>query len=161
MTGGIYILLGSNQGDKRKNINDAIKLVIQEAGKIVNRSCMYQTAAWGKENQPDFINIVVELETILKPAQLLAVLLKIEKQLRRVRRAKWEETVIDIDILYYKDWVVNYSNLKIPHPEIHNRRFTLVPLVEIAADFLHPILNKSNSFLLNECLDQLAVQKIE
>ena len=160
MTDGIYLLLGSNQGDKRKHINAAIKLINQEAGKILKKSSYYRTGAWGKTDQPEFLNMVIEIESFLNPHDLLKVLLNIETKLGRVRREKWKERLIDIDILYFADQVVDEESLKIPHPEIANRRFTLVPLVEIAADYFHPVLKKCNSLLLDECLDQLSVIKI-
>ena len=160
MTGGIYILLGSNQGDKRNNIFRAVELIQQNVGNILNKSSQYKTAAWGKEDQPDFLNMVIEIESNLKPSELLKVLLNIENKIGRIRKEKWEARIIDIDILYYDQITVDKPKLKIPHPEIQNRRFTLVPLVEISADFIHPILNKSNFLLLNECFDDLQVIKI-
>ena len=158
MMGGIYLLLGSNLGDRREKISLACELINEFAGKIVKYSRIYETAAWGRTSQPAFLNQVVEIESHSKPKQLLNILQEIENKLGRVRRDKWGERVIDIDILYYGDLITQQKHLSIPHPEIPSRRFTLIPLVEIAADFINPLHMKSNSELLRECNDELMVK---
>ncbi len=157
MTRGIYLLLGSNQGDKRLVLGRAEKLIINKVGEVLNKSFLYSTSAWGKEDQPDFINQVLEITSSLTATQLLEHLQSIELQLGRIRKEKWGPRIIDIDILYFNNQVIDFEYLKIPHPGISNRRFTLVPLCEIAPDFIHPLLKKSNLELLNSCNDNIAV----
>jgi len=157
MTDGIYLLLGSNIGDRRKMISDACEQIRELAGEIIKYSGIYETEAWGKTSQPPFLNQVVEILSELTPKQLLTTLQLIENNLGRVRREKWDERTIDIDVLYYGNLTLQDQYLSIPHPEIPSRRFTLVPLVEIAADFVNPLLLKNNAELLSECKDDLKV----
>jgi len=158
MMEGIYLLLGSNLGDRRGMISAAERLIGELAGEIVKYSRIYETQAWGKTSQPAFLNQVVEITSRLQPKQLLNTLQQIEDKLGRVRGDKWGERIIDIDILYYGNFIHQEKHLKIPHPEIPYRRFTLVPLVEIAPEFINPLLLKSNSDILAECNDVLKVQ---
>jgi 2-amino-4-hydroxy-6-hydroxymethyldihydropteridine diphosphokinase len=157
MTNGIYLLLGSNLGDRRNVLVKARELVDEIVGEVVQSSKIYETEAWGITSQPSFFNQVIEIRSTLSPDELLATLHQIENKLGRVRREKWGERTLDIDILYYGDLILNEEQLVIPHPEIPTRRFTLVPLVEIAAEFLNPSLSKSNNQLLAECNDNLKV----
>ena len=120
---------------------------------------MYETAAWGKTNQPSFLNQALELDTSLTAAQLIRCLLKTEKMMGRVRVEKYGPRIIDIDILLFNNEIHNNHLLKLPHPEMQNRRFALLPLAEIAPDVMHPVLNKSIVELLNECPDLLEVKK--
>lgn len=154
---GIYLLLGSNIGDRKLNLLNALKKLAEVNVTVIQQSSVYQTAAWGVQEQQAFLNQVIKVETVLKPQQLLKTILTIEQELGRVRIEKWGERLIDIDILYYYDLVLNDTSLKIPHPELQNRRFTLVPLVEISPEMQHPILNCSQSQLLKKCKDKLAV----
>jgi 2-amino-4-hydroxy-6-hydroxymethyldihydropteridine diphosphokinase len=126
-------------------------------GTILESSNIYETAAWGKEDQPDFLNQVVRLTTHLDPQTLIETLLWIEITLGRQRKVKWGERIIDLDILFYENEIVNDENLTIPHPGIPLRRFTLLPLNEIAPQLMHPVLNKTIEQLLSECPDQLEV----
>jgi 2-amino-4-hydroxy-6-hydroxymethyldihydropteridine diphosphokinase len=130
-------------------------------GRIEKESAIYETAAWGLENQPAFLNQVLQLETALKPTALLAEINRIEKNMGRVREVKWAARVIDIDILYFDDLVIHTPRLHLPHPHLQDRRFTLLPLVEIAPDWVHPVFQKTNRHLLAECPDPLAVRKLE
>jgi 2-amino-4-hydroxy-6-hydroxymethyldihydropteridine diphosphokinase len=155
MMDGIYLLLGSNLGDRRNVLVKARGLVHKLAGDVVQSSEIYETDAWGKTSQPSFFNQVLEIRSTLSPNELLATLHQIENMLGRVRREKWGARTIDIDILYYGDLILIEEQLKIPHPEIPARRFTLVPLVEIAAEFINPSHLKSNVDLLAECEDNL------
>ena len=157
MTDGIYLLLGSNIGDRRKIISDACRLIRELAGEIVQYSGIYETEAWGKTSQPEFLNQVIEISSKLVPKKLLAVLQLIENKLGRVRHEKWGERTIDIDILYYGNLIFQDHSLIIPHPEIASRRFTLVPMVEIAADFIDPVHLISNGEMLKLCKDELKV----
>jgi len=155
-----YILLGSNLGDSRRYISDAIVEIESMLGIITAKSSLYQTASWGKHDQPDFINQVIELQTSLNPADLLKGVLEIENIFGRQRLEKWGSRTIDIDILLYDDQLVNFPDLIIPHPYLSVRRFSLMPLSEIAPDLVHPISKKSIAELLVELNDDLFVKKL-
>ncbi|PZR33762.1 MAG: 2-amino-4-hydroxy-6-hydroxymethyldihydropteridine diphosphokinase, partial [Azospira oryzae] len=127
---------------------------------LLKESSLYQTSAWGKTDQPDFLNQVIEISYEGDPFLLLKSLLDIESKMGRVRIEKWGTRIIDIDILFYGNTIVNGSDLRVPHPQIPYRRFTLIPLVEIAPDFIHPVLHQSNTQLLHECTDLLEVKKL-
>lgn len=156
-----YILLGSNLGDSKKYISNAIAAIEKKIGLVQAKSALYQTAAWGKLDQPEFINQVIEVKTKLIPAVLLDYILEIEKMLGRERLEKWGARIIDIDILFYENQIINELDLIIPHPFLHVRRFTLMPLSEIAPELIHPILLKNISQLLNELDDDLSVKKVD
>ena len=160
MTKGIYLLLGCNLGDKNANLKQAKTLIQARIGQIEGLSSVYETAAWGKTDQPTFLNQVIEVSTSLSAGSLLSATQQIEKDIGRVRIEKWGERIIDIDLLYYNDNIYSSEHLSIPHPGIPARRFTLVPLVELAPDFIHPVLEKTNRTLLAECQDTLPVNKI-
>lgn len=149
----IYILLGTNLGDRQANLSTAKTQILQKIGPILTESKIYETAAWGLTDQPNFLNQVIEIETKLSPSVLLKTILAIEKKMGRIRTQKWGERLIDIDILYFGKEVINQENLKIPHPYLQERRFTLVPLAEVAPEFKHPVLLKSNNELLEICTD--------
>ena len=156
-----FLLLGSNIGNKQEVIITAIRQINTLAGKVVQTSALYETAPWGIEEQDLFLNAVIEIETQLPPATLLNTLLDIEKQLGRTRLVpKFGPRVIDIDILLYADEVVNADDLTIPHPAMSQRRFTLVPLAEINAELVHPVLHKTITQLLEECPDTLGVYPV-
>ncbi|UII29931.1 2-amino-4-hydroxy-6-hydroxymethyldihydropteridine diphosphokinase [Fulvivirga ulvae] len=161
MIEGIFLLLGSNLGDKKKLLNSACSIINSELGPIMGRSSLYETAAWGKTDQPAFLNQVIEVNSALSAAEVLKCINNIESRLGRVRTEKWGARIIDIDILYYGHEIIETENLTIPHPGIPDRRFTLAPLVEIAPDFIHPVLRKTNTELLARCSDKLEVNIIE
>ena len=161
MNTGIFLSLGSNQGDRQKNLRETIVQIAEVAGKIVKASPVYRTAAWGKTDQPDFLNQVIAIETSLTPEELLEKILAIEHRLGRIRTEKWAMRTIDIDILLFGNVIINSAALSLPHPELANRRFVLEPLNEIAPEYIHPILKKKISELLAECPDQLAVTKLQ
>ncbi len=156
----VYILLGSNLGNCFKNIKQAIELIEANMGKLRVSSSLYKTAAWGVHKQPDFINQVIIIETKLSPDQLLENIITIENVLGRQKLEKWGSRTIDVDILFYGDEIVSQEDLKIPHVELHNRRFTLMPLMEIAPDFIHPKLNKTIKELFQNLTDTLPVQQL-
>lgn len=156
----VFLLLGSNLGDRLANLRNAIQEIENRAGEVLKKSAIYQTAAWGKIDQPDFYNQVIQVHTDLSSYSLLEVILLIEKEMGRVRTEKWAARVIDIDVLYYGNQIMNTYDLVIPHPAIANRRFTLEPLAEVAPNFVHPVLQKSNAVLLLECRDVLKVEKV-
>ena len=160
MNNGIFLLLGSNEGDGRHNLREAERRVGAQAGEIVARSSLYKTAAWGLTGQPDFYNRVVEIRSTHSPERLLEIVLIIEKDMGRVRREKWGPRLIDIDILFYGKEIRSSADLVIPHPGIPERRFVLVPLAEMAPAFVHPTLNKTVAEMLAECADRLAVERL-
>ncbi|MEJ0032240.1 MAG: 2-amino-4-hydroxy-6-hydroxymethyldihydropteridine diphosphokinase [Bacteroidota bacterium] len=156
MERGIYLLLGSNLGDRLHHLKEAT----DRLGDVVASSSVYVTAAWGKTDQPEFYNQVVEVDTKLTPEKLLDRIQEIEIELGRKRIEKWGPRVIDIDILFFKDIIIKKDKLVIPHPEIQNRRFTLIPLHELT-NRTHPVLKKTISQLLEECKDPLPVTRLQ
>ena len=155
-----FLLIGGNLGNREKNFETAKALIEQHCGVILNSSSLYETAAWGKTDQPSFLNQALEIETKLNAKQLMKRILKLEKMMGRERKGKYGPRIIDIDILLFNEEQYDYSFLKIPHPEMQNRRFALTPLAEIAPDLRHPVFKKSISQLLKECPDQSGVKKI-
>lgn len=155
-----FILLGTNLGDKRANLQQAILSISANLISIVSYSDIYETAAWGNTNQDNFYNQVIEVKTELSANDLLQKLLKIETEMGRVRNQKWEARIIDLDILYFNHEIIDTENLKVPHPYLHVRRFTLAPLVQIAPEFLHPVFNKTNTELLENCSDNSEVKLV-
>jgi 2-amino-4-hydroxy-6-hydroxymethyldihydropteridine diphosphokinase len=160
MNNGIFLLLGTNLGDRNQNLATVRTLIEAKAGKIIKTSAIYLTAAWGKTDQPDFYNQVVEIESILSPDELLSTTLGIEEVMGRVRTEAWGARTMDIDILLYGNVIVDRANLTIPHPRMNNRKFTLIPLAEIAPDILHPVEQKSIRELLATCTDTLDVSAL-
>jgi 2-amino-4-hydroxy-6-hydroxymethyldihydropteridine diphosphokinase len=161
MDNGIFLLMGTNQGEKMKNLEEARVAIGKLPAQIARVSEIYQTAAWGKTDQEDFYNQVIEIATPLDPFTLLKQIKKIEATLGRVITEKWGPRIIDIDILFYNGIAISHPDLAIPHPGIPNRRFTLVPLNEVAPDFVHPISKKKIGTLLAECTDPLDVQIVK
>lgn len=154
---GIYLLLGSNIGRRLKNLDRAKELIVSNGITIKKESQIYETAAWGNEDQEAFLNQVIEVETKKSPQRLLQITQLIENEMGRVRYEKWGKRLIDIDILYFNDLIFQENDLSLPHPGIADRRFTLVPLVEIASEMVHPVLEKTQAELLSVCEDQLEV----
>lgn len=156
----IFILLGTNLGDRLRQLLRAKQALEKQVGEILMASSIYETAAWGVEDQPAFLNQVILIKSGLSPMDCLNRTQQIELGLGRVRLKKWGQRAIDIDLLYFNDEIVNYPNLIIPHPFISERRFTLAPLAEIAPDYIHPVYKKNNVYLLHNCKDELPVKKI-
>lgn len=159
MSSTAYLLTGANLGNREENLAQAGELISQDCGTITAASSIYETAAWGNTDQPSFLNQALQLETTLSPRQLIRHILKLEKKMGRVREEKYGPRIIDIDILLFNNERHNYPLLKVPHPEMQNRRFALLPLAEIAPDIVHPVLKKTISELLTECPDPLEVKK--
>ena len=155
-----YLLIGGNVGDRKKNLTNARELLNDRCGSIVKTSSIYETAAWGKTDQPSFLNQALEFDTSLNARQLIRCILKVEKAMGRTRKEKYGSRNIDIDILLFNNEIHNYSFLKLPHPEMQNRRFALMPLAEMAPDVIHPVFNRSIKELLKECPDDLEVKKM-
>lgn len=159
MNDGIFLSLGTNMGNRALNLALAAQ-ALATLGEIRQKSSVYRTAAWGKTDQASFYNQVLEMRTSLNPEDLLDKILSIEQQLGRVRDERWGPRIIDIDLLFYNDKILQQHNLNIPHPGIASRRFVLEPFAEINTAFIHPVLHKSVGDLLAECTDQLAVEKV-
>jgi len=145
----VFLGLGSNVGDRYNFIINAIKEIEKiQSVKLISSSSVYETEPWGNKEQNRFLNSVVEVDANLEPLKLFRELKRVEKKLGRVKNIKWAEREIDIDILFYDDDIIQNDTLEIPHHEIENRRFVLVPLEEIASKLIHPVLNKTISELL-------------
>lgn len=155
----VYLLIGGNMGDRMANLALSMNTIEKEIGPIRKKSSVYETAAWGNTEQPNFLNQALEIETHLSAEQVMAGLLKIEKQMGRKRLIPMGPRSIDLDIIYFNNDIIESPSLEIPHPRLTERKFVLLPLSEIAPEFIHPILNKSTQVLLKECGDSLAVYK--
>ncbi|WP_462219532.1 2-amino-4-hydroxy-6-hydroxymethyldihydropteridine diphosphokinase [Ferruginibacter sp.] len=155
-----YLLLGSNMGNSRQQLLQAKKNIQQQIGKIIRQSNLYSTAAWGNTQQPDFLNQVIIVQTKLTAAQTMQSILTIEKKMGRIRNKKNDPRIIDIDILFYNKEIIDSSNLIVPHPQLQNRNFVLVPLNQLSPNFKHPVLNKTIHQLLRNSPDKLTVNKI-
>ena len=156
---GKYLLLGTNLGDRQQNLDQARNWINKKIGELILSSSIYETAPWGITGQPPYLNQVVRIETGMSPNDLLIELLDIERTMGRKRYKKWDSRLIDLDILFYEDLIINEKHLIIPHPEIPNRRFTLVPLAEIAGSEVHPVHKISITKLLKETPDKLKAIK--
>jgi len=156
----VFLLLGSNLGDRKRYLRQAIDLIETALGPVIQNSSIYETEAWGKTDEPNYLNQVVQVNTTLSARQVLEKILQIETRMGRVREEKWGSRIIDIDILFYGQDIINEPGLTVPHPELQNRKFTLEPLNEIAPDLQHPILKKSLFRLKSELKDNLIVKKL-
>ncbi|MDD3049844.1 MAG: 2-amino-4-hydroxy-6-hydroxymethyldihydropteridine diphosphokinase [Candidatus Cloacimonetes bacterium] len=137
----VFLGLGSNIGDKKKNLDRAVSLLGQDPKiEVLKKSSYIDTKPYGKLDQPDFLNCVIEIKTTYTPHDLLSRCLSIEKIVGRTQGEKWGPRIIDVDILFYNNKIVNTLNLILPHPEVHKREFALRSLKEIAPNFKHPIL---------------------
>lgn len=155
-----YLLTGGNEGDRYLNMQQARTNIEHICGQILQVSSLYETAPWGKTDQPDFLNQVLQIETRLTPRSLLESVFYMEQKGGRIRTIKNAPRSIDIDILFYENLILDEPGLTIPHPRIALRRFVLEPMNELAPGFIHPVLLKTIHQLLLECKDELAVKKI-
>lgn len=154
-----YLCLGGNIGDREKALQLALFEINLLIGVITAQSSIYETEAWGVENQQAYLNQCIEVKTGLNPNELIHKLLHIEKELGRERTESetYEPRTIDIDILFYNQEIIDSKQLTIPHPRLHLRKFVLIPLSDICPNYLHPILNKTIFNLLSHCEDQSKV----
>ena len=143
-----YVALGSNLGDKEANLRKALELLKERGVEVVKTSSFICTEPYGVTDQPQFLNGVCEVRTSLVPLALLHTLLEIEQEMGRVRLRHWGERNIDLDLLLYEDVVMDTPQLKLPHPDMQNRDFVLLPLAEIAPELVHPTLQKTISELV-------------
>lgn len=158
----VCILLGSNLGNKRKYLDDAEKLITVKAGILITKSSVYKSEPWGFVHKEDFYNRAILINTNYSPLEILEKCLEIENMLGRERKADgYEARTIDIDILLYGKKIIKSKRLIVPHPQLHLRKFTLVPLCEIAPDLIHPELKLSMLHLLEKCPDRGRVEKLE
>lgn len=156
-----FLGIGTNLGNRKGNLRKAIEMIGEHIGRVINSSSVYETAPWGFDSEDDFLNMVVTVETSDTPSELMKNITRIESMLGRERNQnRYSSRIIDIDILLYDDLVTHENGLKIPHPLLHERRFVLVPLCELAPDMIHPVLKKSISVLLEECRDRSKISKL-
>jgi deoxyguanosine kinase len=157
----VYLLLGSNRGNKMQFLLGAVGSIREKAGKVLEISSVYESEPWGFSDKENFLNQAVRIETQQSPEELLVTLQKIEKIFGREKRSdSYESRTLDIDIVYYADRIIDSDKLKIPHPLRTERRFTLVPLVEIAGSYLDPVFHVTVTKLLAECRDDKKVEKV-
>jgi 2-amino-4-hydroxy-6-hydroxymethyldihydropteridine diphosphokinase len=153
----VFLLIGGNMGDRLQNLHQAITLLSATCGPVIQQSAVYETAAWGKTDQAAFLNQALLLTTELSPQELITTVLSVEEQMGRHRTERFGPRVIDIDIMFYNEDIINEPHLTVPHPQMQNRRFALIPLKELAPLFVHPVLKKTLEELLLECKDELPV----
>ena len=155
-----HLLIGGNLGNRKENLSKAVSVINEQCGALTRSSSIYETEAWGNTEQPSFLNQALEISTSLTARQLMRKVLKIEEEMGRVRKEKLGPRIIDIDIILFENEIHDLRFLKIPHPEMQNRRFVLVPLAEINSALQHPVLKKTIAELLEECPDNLQVSKV-
>jgi 2-amino-4-hydroxy-6-hydroxymethyldihydropteridine diphosphokinase len=155
----VFLGIGTNLGSRESNLEQAVARIEEYIGPVINSSSIYETEPWGFEAKDEFLNIVVKVETDQTPSGTLEKILMIESLMGRVRGQKrYSSRLIDIDILLFEDLIIDKKNLKIPHPLLHQRKFVLVPLCELALEMIHPVLKKSIAELLEICVDRSEVK---
>jgi 2-amino-4-hydroxy-6-hydroxymethyldihydropteridine diphosphokinase len=155
----VFLQLGSNLGDRELLLKDAITEIEDRVGNILECSKVYESTPWRVEGQENYLNQILKVKTTLLADEVLLVVLDIEKQLGRVRIEKWGERLIDIDIIFYNDSIIETPDLCVPHKHLHERMFVLTPLHNIAPEMVHPKYNKTIEELLNMCKDTELVKE--
>lgn len=156
-----YLHLGSNKGYRTSYLSNAIKQITAKIGQVTDQSAIYQTEPWGKKDQDDFLNMAIKVESNLAPEDALNAAKKIETDMGSEKKEKWGPRIIDIDILYCGDLIMEKDNLVIPHPHIYERNFVLIPLMEIAGDFIDPVKEMSIEDIFDLCKDESEVLLFE
>lgn len=156
----LILHIGSNIGARNRNLLSARQQLRQRVGEEVEASAIYETSAWGLENQRDFLNQALRLRTAYSPTEVLERALSIETYLGRQRIQKWGQRIIDIDLIFYDQLILHLPDLKLPHPLLQERRFVLVPLAEIIPFWQHPTLQQNVSHLLTTCSDEGWVRRV-
>ena len=154
-------MFGGNFENTAAIFTDAERLLLEQDIAILKKSSLYASEPWGEPDQPEYLNQALHIQTNLQPYDLLKVLLNIEKKLGRTRNIPNGPRIIDIDILFYDELVLDDKTLQIPHPRMHLRRFNLLPVNEIAPMWRHPVFNKNVSELLTNCEDTLSVARLK
>ena len=157
----IILHTGSNKGDPQSQLREAIERIEVLIGPVVQQSSVYETEAWGKSDQPNFYNQALEVNSDYEPQKVLELIHEIENEMGRRREEKWGERVIDIDIIFYEDEVLKTEKLTLPHPYMHQRNFVLIPVMEIAPEFVHPELGETVEELYFRSQDTLEVIMLE
>lgn len=152
--------MGGNLGDREENLRLARMAIEEKCGSVTRVSALFETEAWGLKDQAAFLNQALELRTAMGAMELLHTLLSIELSMGRVREVKYGPRIIDLDIIFFNQEVIDLPGLVVPHPQVHLRRFALEALAEIAPGYIHPVFNKPVTQLLAECTDTLAVNKL-
>ena len=158
----VFLMLGSNLGDRMENVQLAEKMISEGIGEVKKSSAFYETEPWGIINQPSFYNKLLLVETIYCALEVLKLSMKIEQLMGRHRTEenRWKERIMDIDIIYFDEQIIQLPELYLPHPRLHLRNFVLLPLMELAPNLIHPVLKKTTIEMLNECADSLKAQKV-
>ena len=156
----VFLSLGGNLGNTQEIFEACYPMIENKVGVILQQSSLYRTAAWGLQDQADFTNQVILVETILSPRVILTEIQAIEKALGRERTITWGPRTLDLDILFIDQQIIQTTDLQVPHPHIQDRKFVLIPMEEIAGNFKHPVFNKSMVELLEETTDETAVSLI-
>ena len=157
----VFLQLGSNLGDRELLLKDAITAIENRIGDVVKFSKIYESAPWRVEGQENYLNQILKVRSTLLANEVLSIVLDIEKQLGRIRLEKWGERLIDIDIIFYNDSIIETPELCVPHKHLHERMFVLTPLHNIAPEMVHPKYNKTIEELLNMCRDTELVKEYE
>lgn len=149
----VFLQLGSNLGDRELLLQDAILAIKERVGEMIEKSKVYESTPWRSEGQKNYLNQILKVKTELQADDILSVILDVEKNLGRLRLEKWGERLIDIDIIFFNDSIIEKAELCVPHKHMHERMFVLIPLHNIAPEMVHPKYNKTVDELLKICTD--------
>ncbi len=157
----VFLQLGSNLGDRQVLLDEAINEIESLIGPLINKSVIYESSPWRVEGHANYLNQLIKVETQLIPEDVLSIILSIEKTLGRIRIEKWGERLIDIDIIFYNDAIIETAELCVPHKHMHERMFVLTPLSDIAPKMVHPRYKKTVEELIEICSDKEQVVEYE